>query len=67
MTRIANSMQSFQDLTKVSRKSLFYSKQCCGSVPFIMDPDLRIRDPDPVIFVVGLQNANKKLFLLATS
>jgi hypothetical protein len=38
--------------------------QCCGSVKFGTDPDPRIRttDPDPALFVNGLQYANKKQF-----
>jgi hypothetical protein len=43
--------------------------QCCGSMTFFgMDPDA---DPDPAIFVIDLQETNKKLifkkvFLLIT-
>jgi hypothetical protein len=40
--------------------------QCSGSVTFLCgpgsaDPCLRLMDPDPAIFVIYLQDANKKL------
>jgi hypothetical protein len=41
--------------------------QCCGTVTFwygsgSTDPCLGLVDPDPAIFVIDLQDANKKLF-----
>ncbi len=44
----------------------FSWNQCCGSITFWYgsgsgDPRLWLMDPDPAIFVVDLQDANKKL------
>jgi hypothetical protein len=42
-------------------------KQCCGSVTFWYgsgDPCFCLMDPDPNTFVIDLQDANKKVFLL---
>jgi hypothetical protein len=41
-----------------------------GSTPLIMDPDPDLdpdADPDPAIFLIDLQDANKKLICLFTS
>jgi hypothetical protein len=35
------------------------SKQCCGSMTFGVNPDPDA-DPDPAIFIIVLQDANKK-------
>ncbi len=50
---------------------LNYQRQCCGSMNMTFwcgsgsaDPCLLLMDPDPGIFVIGLQAANKKLIFI---
>jgi hypothetical protein len=50
-------------------KKKFRMNQCSGSVTFwygsgSSDQYLRLTDPDPALFVSGLQDANKKLLLI---
>jgi hypothetical protein len=60
---------------KVIVKPVYIPEQCCGSITFwcgsvSADPGLCLINPDPAIFVIDLQDANKKnnkkVFLLFT-
>ena len=54
-------------MTAVKEEYKVNSRQCCGSMTFWGGsgsmPWIRIRflDPDPAIFIIDLQDANKKL------
>ncbi len=62
-------MLIFSILLVIERRFYLSFYQCCGSMTFwpgsgSADPCLWRMDPDPVIFVIGLQGAYKKLILV---
>ncbi len=71
--RRRESLFLYKPFNTLCRAVLFRFKQCCGSMTFWcgsgsadlclwqMDPDA---DPDPAIFIIDLQDANKKLIFL---
>jgi hypothetical protein len=56
---------TFRDSQYGQETEMKRKKQCCGSMTFWSGSGSEsIRDPDPAIFVIDLQDANKKLFFI---